>query len=133
MAATDHLNPSQFSSLHALDEGFEEYGGTGISDVADILYSREPKFMATLENSIRRRGVQDPVDVVPEGDRNMIYDGHHRAAAAYRAGVSLPITTEAIPRTDTVRARDYHWNQVRNRWPEERDARESFGEAWDTE
>lgn len=87
MSASDHLSPHQFGLLHAR----LPTGDIGIHEVASRLYALEPDRMHAMETDVRERGVQKPVEtVVDSTGRHIVGDGHHRAAVAYRAGVSLP-------------------------------------------
>lgn len=90
MAASDHLSPLQFkatpeemSSWHSSD-----YPGT-LGEAAKQI-PNDPK----LNASVRKSGVQKPVDVVFYKDKEpVLRNGHHRFAAALAAGKPVPIRT----------------------------------------
>lgn len=81
-----------------------------VGEFADVLYSREPEFMNRLESDIRERGVQQPVYTrVNMTGQHEIHGGHHRAAAAYRAGAPLPFT-----RTNSGQGADPNWTRSKD-------------------
>lgn len=133
MSAVRHLSPGQFGSLRAGDEGYPSGPAAGIEEIADTLYAREPHYMTALQRHVTRHGVQDPVQTLSIAGNETIWEGHHRAAAAHRAGVSLPVTDAPgahdyrVP-TDAEADRARYWDNVRRRHPEEQLARERFGE-----
>jgi hypothetical protein len=108
------LEPEAFAGLQ-----FNDFPGAGIDDVAWVLYHNEPQFMRALEADVRERGVQEPVELVAA---DTIEEGHHRVAAAYRAGVPVPVADggEPYPVDEAERSR---WRAQRLAHPEEYDAR----------
>jgi hypothetical protein len=108
------LEPEAFAGLQ-----FNDFPGAGIDDVAWVLYHNEPQFMRALEADVRERGVQEPVELVAA---DTIEEGHHRVAAAYRAGVPVPVADggEPYPVDEAERSR---WRAQRLAHPEEYEAR----------
>lgn len=114
------LQPEQFGMLRATDPGL---GRAPIDRLADVLYAREPQFMGQLEAHARENGIQKPIGVEAHKDQLRITEGHHRAAAAYRAGVPLPLGEQIHDESDR------EW--AARRTPDERKARDFLGEPND--
>lgn len=114
------LQPDQFGMLRGTDPGLK---GARIDRVADVLYAREPQFMSQLEAHARENGIQKPIGLEEHKDQLRITEGHHRAAAAYRAGVPLPLGEQIHDESDR------EWAAKRPR--EEQRARNFLGEPND--
>ncbi len=109
------LDPDQFSSLT-----FRDFPGGTIDDVAARLYRDEPTFMSELEADIAAHGVHEPVELARWIDR--LEEGHHRIAAAYRAGRPVPFTRGGgLRMVDEDEQR--RWSMRRRQLPEEYAAR----------
>jgi ParB-like nuclease family protein len=124
MTTQDNLSPDQFGKLRGGDMGLR---GRKIATIAKTLYAREPEFMGRLESDIRENGLHNPVHYSPNGPTIQIDEGHHRAAAAYRAGANLPLVqsgTNAALNED----RDHTVQWQRSRTPQEHDARLRLGD-----
>jgi ParB-like chromosome segregation protein Spo0J len=117
MAAHDMLHPDQFGKLK-----FGDFPGGTIDEVADHLYMREPQFMDKLESSVRRNGVREPIEL-GQGDR--VTEGHHRIAAAYRAGQPVPYVEQGQrgDRSSKETTNSRRWRNIRRDLPDEYAAR----------
>jgi len=95
---------------------FADFAGARIDQVADYLYATEPRYMAALEEDIRVRGVSQPAELIGE---HMVIHGHHPVAAAYRAGVPVPVVRQGRERTPAETAEHYYWAALRRSFPGE--------------
>jgi len=114
-AITGYLTPDQVRSLT-----FKDFPGGTIDEVADRLYRNEPTFMSELQADIAAHGVHERVKLNRWADR--LEEGHHRVAAAYRAGQPIPFTRGGGFRfVDEDEQRK--WMMRRRELPEEYEAR----------
>ena len=105
------LSPADLEQLR-----FSDFAGARIAHVADYLYATEPNFMAALEADIRLRGLAEAVELL---GGHLLVRGHHRAAAAWRAKVSVPSAPYGHCRTPDQTIEHYRWAALRRRFPEE--------------
>ena len=105
------LAPADLGTL-----AFSDFVGASIGQVADYLYATEPRFMAALEADIRARGVTGAVELL---GGHLLVRGHHRAAAAWRAQVSVPSAPYGHNRTPDQIIQHYWWAALRRRFPQE--------------
>ena len=98
---------------------FYDFPDGDIEEVAAYLYRNEPEFMSALETDIRGRGVLEPVELQ---DGTTVVDGHHRAAAAWRAGSAVPVTRQE-PGGAGPSAEHQRWAELRRSHPAEHSAR----------
>jgi len=95
---------------------FSGFAGAGIGDVANYLYRTEPRYMAALEADIRERGITEAVELLGSC---LLVRGHHRAAAAWRAGAAVPAAPCGHSRTPDQTIEHYCWAALRRRYPGE--------------
>jgi hypothetical protein len=124
VAASDHLNPQQFSpaevgGLHAGDfpgsigdqaarSRFERYNNADSLRASHREAGGPLPYLDHFTDQVRKSGkIDEPIVVDAHDDYFSIHDGHHRAMAAHAAGLPLPYR---IRRDD--RYRDEHGNIV---------------------
>jgi len=95
---------------------FSDFAGASIEQDAGYLYATEPRFMAALEADIRARGLSQAVELLGE---HLVVRGSHRAAAAWRAGISVPVAPHGHSRTPAQTIEHYGWAALRRSFPEE--------------
>ncbi len=105
------LTPADLEQL-----AFSDFAGARIGQVADYLYATEPNFMAALEADIRLRGLTEAVELL---GGHLLVRGHHRAAAAWRAEMSVPSAPFGHSRTPDQTIEHYRWAALRRSFPEE--------------
>jgi hypothetical protein len=95
---------------------FADFGGATIEQVAAWLYTAEPQFMAALEGDIKVRGLLLPTELA---SGHLVVRGQHRIAAAYRAGVPVPVTDCGYQRSPAETVEHYKWAALRRSFPGE--------------
>lgn len=101
MTARDNLSPDQF--MHVADIGKMKSAnmrdGGSVSDWNDSYRaSNAARYHPGLDADVAANGVRIPLDVgIAHSDKHesVLYNGHHRYAAAVKAGhTHVPVTTE---------------------------------------
>lgn len=88
MPAYEHLNPDEFAHTF-----MPTHWGADWDEASSALSREDPSHQASLTNSVRERGIQEPVRVTPRlrhSSQRYVVDGHHRVAAARATGQPIP-------------------------------------------
>lgn len=95
MSAANYLSQRQFMSTSDLAKmASDEFEGLRGKDLPGALSG---EYLDKLTNSVRRYGVKTPIDIGDsiQGERYLL-NGHHRAAAAIRAGLhKVPVVVHS--------------------------------------
>lgn len=84
-----NLSPEQFTAQFS-PGAWDADDWAGVGSNLDL---EDREHMASLEHSVSKEGVRDPVRVTPEDPRSKhryVVDGHHRVVAAMRTGKPIP-------------------------------------------